>query len=50
MYDLLATYTDIEALAAEVENKLNLKFDKAGGTITDDVTIEKDLELGGELF
>ena len=49
LYDLLATYTDIEALAAEVENKLNLKFDKAGGTITDDVTIEKDLELGGEL-
>ena len=27
----------------------DLKFDKSGGTITDDVTIEKDLEVGGEL-
>ena len=49
LYDLLAAHTDIEVLAAEVENKLNLKFDKAGGTITDDVTIERDLEVEGEL-
>lgn len=49
LYDLLATYTDIEALAAEIQNKLNLKFDKTGGIITGDVNIEKDLELGGEL-
>jgi hypothetical protein len=49
LYDLLATYTDIEALAAEVQTKLNAKFDKAGGTITDDVTIEKDLAVDGEL-
>lgn len=49
LYDLLATYTDIEALAAEVQTKLNAKFDKAGGTITDDVTIEKDLAVEGKL-
>lgn len=49
LYDLLATYTDVEALAAEVQTKLNAKFDKAGGTITDDVTIEKDLAVEGEL-
>lgn len=49
LYDLLATYTDVEALAAEVQTKLNAKFDKAGGTITDDVTIEKNLAVEGEL-
>ena len=50
LYDLLATYTDIEALAAEVQTKLNAKFDKAGGTITGNALITGDLTVQTSLL
>jgi len=39
----------INEVITKVNSNSNDKFDKTGGTITDDVTIERDLEVEGEL-